>query len=106
MNPNLKQLSHLQGDGSVGKSMFVSRLRNISFNTTEYKPTVGVEVFSVDFETIAHGPIRVNFWDTAGQEKFGGLRDGYYLLGMSFQEILNLKCLSIELSINDHSFTT
>ena len=22
---------------------------------------------------------RLNVWDTAGQEKFGGLRDGYYI---------------------------
>ena len=22
---------------------------------------------------------RFNVWDTAGQEKFGGLRDGYYI---------------------------
>ena len=27
------------------------------------------------------GPIQFNVWDTAGQEKFGGLRDGYYILG-------------------------
>ena len=25
------------------------------------------------------GPIKFNVWDTAGQEKFGGLRDGYYI---------------------------
>lgn len=25
------------------------------------------------------GSIRFNVWDTAGQEKFGGLRDGYYI---------------------------
>ena len=28
-----------------------------------------------------HGPIRFNVWDIAGQEKFGGLRDGYYIQG-------------------------
>ncbi len=27
------------------------------------------------------GPICFNVWDTAGQEKFGGLRDGYYIQG-------------------------
>lgn len=27
------------------------------------------------------GQIRFNVWDTAGQEKFGGLRDGYYIQG-------------------------
>ena len=25
--------------------------------------------------------LRFNVWDTAGQEKFGGLRDGYYIQG-------------------------
>ena len=28
---------------------------------------------------IIRGAIRFNVWDTAGQEKFGGLRDGYYI---------------------------
>lgn len=27
------------------------------------------------------GEILFNVWDTAGQEKFGGLRDGYYIQG-------------------------
>ena len=26
-----------------------------------------------------HGPIKLNVWDTAGQEKLSGLRDGYYI---------------------------
>lgn len=30
------------------------------------------------------GPIKYNVWDTAGQEKFGGLRDGYYIQGELF----------------------
>ena len=24
-----------------------------------------------------HGPIKLNIWDTAGQEKLGALREGY-----------------------------
>jgi GTP-binding nuclear protein Ran len=32
--------------------------------------------FSTNFGTIVF-----NVWDTAGQEKFGGLRDGYYIQG-------------------------
>lgn len=27
------------------------------------------------------GGIQFDVWDTAGQEKFGGLRDGYYING-------------------------
>ena len=42
--------------------------------------TLGVEVHPLDFYT-NRGLIRFNVWDTAGQEKFGGLRDGYYIQG-------------------------
>lgn len=42
--------------------------------------TIGVEVHPLDFTT-NRGPIRFYCWDTAGQEKFGGLRDGYYIHG-------------------------
>jgi len=43
--------------------------------------TLGVEVHPLVFHT-NRGPIRFNVWDTAGQEKFGGLRDGYYIQGI------------------------
>jgi GTP-binding nuclear protein Ran len=39
-----------------------------------------VEVRPLDFTT-NRGKIRFYCWDTAGQEKFGGLRDGYYIHG-------------------------
>lgn len=45
-----------------------------------YNPTVGVNVRNLEFET-DRGTIRFECWDTAGQEKFGGLRDGYYVNG-------------------------
>lgn len=38
--------------------------------------TLGVEVHPLSFHT-NFGAIVFNTWDTAGQEKFGGLRDGY-----------------------------
>jgi GTPase SAR1 family protein len=38
--------------------------------------TLGVEVHPLTFHT-NFGAIVFNTWDTAGQEKFGGLRDGY-----------------------------
>ncbi|KAK9141635.1 hypothetical protein Syun_011035 [Stephania yunnanensis] len=46
----------------------------------DYFPTIGVEVHPLDFHTNC-GRIRFYCWDTAGQEKFGGLRDGYYIHG-------------------------
>jgi hypothetical protein len=38
---------------------------------------LAVEIIPVDFATSA-GDVRCFCWDTAGQEKFGTLRDGYY----------------------------
>lgn len=46
----------------------------------KYIATLGVEVHPLVFFT-TRGPICFNCWDTAGQEKFGGLRDGYYIQG-------------------------
>lgn len=43
-----------------------------------YIATLGVEVHPLTFHT-NFGTICFNVWDTAGQEKFGGLRDGYYI---------------------------
>lgn len=67
----------LVGDGGVGKTTLVKRHLLGEF-ATKYIPTLGVEVTALRFETNC-GPIVFNVWDTAGQEKFGGLRDGYYV---------------------------
>lgn len=67
----------LLGDAPCGKSTFVRRHLTGQF-TTNYTPTLGVEVHPLTFNT-SHGHVRFNVWDTAGQEKFGGLRTGYYI---------------------------
>jgi GTP-binding nuclear protein Ran len=46
----------------------------------KYIATLGVEVHPMPFHT-SRGQILFNVWDTAGQEKLGGLRDGYYING-------------------------
>lgn len=69
----------LVGDGGVGKTTFVKRHVSGEFER-RYIPTMGVEVRSLPFYTNL-GKIVFNVWDTAGQEKFGGLRDGYYING-------------------------
>ncbi|CAO3616952.1 unnamed protein product [Mucor hiemalis] len=61
----------LVGDGGTGKTTFVKR---------HLTATLGVEVHPLTFHT-NFGAIIFNTWDTAGQEKFGGLRDGYYIGG-------------------------
>ena len=65
----------LVGDGGCGKTAFVKRALTGNFEK-RYIATLGVDV----------SPVRVpsrlsclNIWDCAGQEKFGGLRDGYYV---------------------------
>jgi len=69
----------LVGDGGVGKTTFVKRHRTGEFEK-RYIATMGVEVHPLNFHT-NYGIIVFNVWDTAGQEKFGGLRDGYYING-------------------------
>ncbi len=69
----------LVGEGGVGKSTFAHRFLTGEFEK-KYVPTLGVEVHPLTFQT-AEGPICFNIWDCAGQEKFGGLRDGYYING-------------------------
>jgi GTP-binding nuclear protein Ran len=69
----------LVGDGGVGKTVFVKRFLTNKFER-KYVATLGVEVHPVTFNT-NYGRITLNMWDTAGQEKFGGLGDGYYIQG-------------------------
>mmetsp|Transcript_28336 Transcript_28336/g.43604 ORF Transcript_28336/g.43604 Transcript_28336/m.43604 type:complete len:216 (+) Transcript_28336:76-723(+) len=69
----------LVGDGGVGKTTFVKRHLTGEFEK-KYVATLGVEVHPLEFHTNL-GKIKFNVWDTAGQEKFGGLRDGYYIQG-------------------------
>jgi GTP-binding nuclear protein Ran len=71
----------LVGDGGVGKTTFVKRHRTGEFEK-KYVATMGVEVHPLKFHTNL-GSVVFNCWDTAGQEKFGGLRDGYYIGGQA-----------------------
>jgi len=71
----------LVGDGGTGKTTFVKRHLTGEFEK-KYVATLGVEVHPLVFHT-NRGPIRFNCWDTAWQEKFGGLRDGYYIQGQA-----------------------
>ena len=67
----------LVGDGGVGKTTYVKRHLTGDFEK-KYVATLGVEVHPLKFRT-THGTITFNIWDTAGQEKFGGLGAGYYV---------------------------
>ncbi|CAE7447752.1 RAN3 [Symbiodinium sp. KB8] len=67
----------LIGEGGVGKTTFVKRVLTGDY-TKHYDATIGAEMRQLPFYT-NRGPIVFNVWDTAGQEKYAGLRDGYYL---------------------------
>ena len=67
----------LVGDAGVGKTTFMKRHLTGEFER-KYVPTLGVEVHPLTFHT-NRGVVVFNCWDTAGQEKFGGMRSAYYL---------------------------
>ncbi len=67
----------LVGDSGVGKTTLIHRHLTGEF-TTEHKPTLGVEVDPISFDS-NHGKIMFNVWDTAGDERYNGLGDGYYV---------------------------
>jgi GTP-binding nuclear protein Ran len=72
--PNFKVI--VVGDTQVGKTSFVKRFLDGDYKD-ELPKTLGVEVHPVGFNT-SYGPVGLNVWDCAGDEQFGGLREGYY----------------------------
>lgn len=82
----------------IYQTTFVKRHLTGEFEK-KYIATLGVEVHPLAFTTVCYftlechfnksnalyfqnfGKIQFDVWDTAGQEKFGGLRDGYYING-------------------------
>ncbi|KAB0392620.1 hypothetical protein E2I00_000743 [Balaenoptera physalus] len=71
------QFKHvLVGDGGTGKTTFEEC--HLPGEFEKYIATLCVEAHPIVFHT-NRGPIKFNVWNTAGQEKFGRLRDGYYI---------------------------
>lgn len=67
----------LLGDAGVGKTTFVKRHLTGEFQK-RYEPTQGCEMQKLRVST-SDGLVLLHFWDTAGKEEYGGLRDGYYI---------------------------
>jgi len=79
----------LVGDGGVGKTTYLTKLLTDEFRKN-YVATLGVEVRPVVVKNTTF-----NVWDCAGQEKFSGLKDGYYIDGKC---AIIMFCLDSELT--------
>lgn len=66
----------LVGDTKVGKSCILSRLVQGTFDRN-MPATIGA-AFLTKVITTSNGPVRLQLWDTAGQEKFRSLAPMYY----------------------------
>jgi small GTP-binding protein len=66
----------LVGDTKVGKSCILNRFVQGTFDRTQLA-TVGAAYLS-KVVTTSNGPVRLQLWDTAGQEKFKSLAPMYY----------------------------
>uniref|UniRef100_A0A6B2LHE7 GTP-binding nuclear protein n=1 Tax=Arcella intermedia TaxID=1963864 RepID=A0A6B2LHE7_9EUKA len=65
------------GDGSVGKTSFIRKFS--SYKEPKYISTAKWDVQQCSYLVDGDKVVLFNMWDTCGREKFGGLRDGYYI---------------------------
>lgn len=65
------------GNGGVGKSTVLNRYKTGKFDK-RYIPTTGAEVHPLIFKT-NKGDVTLNIWDCAGDHRYRGLEDGYYI---------------------------
>ncbi len=78
MNEDIDYLLKLVliGDSGVGKTNLLSRFCNNSFDACN-RNTIGVDFYSVD-QVIDNHKVKVQIWDTAGQEKYRAVSNAYY----------------------------
>ena len=66
----------LFGDSSVGKTCILFRFCDDAFNTT-FRSTIGID-FKIKTIELRGNKIKLQIWDTAGQEKFHTITTSYY----------------------------
>lgn len=64
------------GDSSVGKSNLLLRFSDNIFHDT-FLPTIGVD-FKIKSVNVYDKSIKLNIWDTAGQDRFKTITQAYY----------------------------
>jgi len=67
------------GDSGVGKSTFLRRHATGQFRD-EQLPTKGVQVYNLLLQT-NYQDLALELWDVAGDERHGGLLNGYFFFG-------------------------
>jgi len=88
----------LLGDKKIGKTRFLKKLSNSFKINDNYVPTIGVNVSLVDLFYDSN-KIRLNIWDTAGDSRFFGLKEKYYIgadLAIIFKNNINNNHLIFE----------
>ena len=63
------------GDAGVGKTTIISRIMDNPFNEN-YEPSIGVDFMSKNLKYKGQN-VKLQIWDTAGQEKYKGLIPSY-----------------------------
>jgi GTP-binding nuclear protein Ran len=66
------------GDGGVGKTTFVNSTVHGVDKNKKYVPTLGCEIRSAK-STLKDENFQLDYWDTAGPEKYGGVRDTFFV---------------------------
>ena len=79
LNPNEELINYkiiLVGDSSVGKTCLLMRVVNNKF-TENYQATIGFEFLLMYFQ-VNNVKIKLQIWDTCGQEIYRSLIQGFY----------------------------
>jgi len=74
--PDYKMQMIIIGDSGVGKTSFMDRFVEGSHQVA-YNATVGID-FKVKRVEIDQKTVKIQIWDTAGQEKFNAITTAYY----------------------------
>lgn len=70
----------LVGDARTGKTALIRQLIG-AYDSDEcnYIATIGAEMSCVEIDEGGNSTINVYLWEVAGNDKFSGLREGYYI---------------------------
>ena len=68
----------LVGDTNTGKTTICNTLLNRNNKTMQYQPTIGIDFNGIHETIYTDTLIKVQLWDTAGQEKFRSIINSYY----------------------------